>query len=78
MQNQPSDHVNWYSDEAVDQPAHLLKDDTDKIDTADENEKEHEGYYPNQLDDEMKNYHYGDKLMPSYYGWYLSGNDNSY
>lgn len=29
MQNQPSDHVNWYSDEAIDQPAHLLKDDTD-------------------------------------------------
>jgi len=27
-------------------------------------EKEREGMYPNDLDDEMKNYKYGDKLYP--------------
>ena len=35
-----------------------------------ENEKEHEGYYPNKLDDEMRHYTYGDKLTPNYWGWY--------
>jgi hypothetical protein len=27
-------------------------------------DKEWEGYYPNQLDSEMKGYNYGDKLYP--------------
>lgn len=35
-------------------------------------EKEREGMYPNELDDEMQNYKYGDKLYPqwNYYGGY--------
>jgi hypothetical protein len=32
-------------------------------------EKEREGYYPNELDDEMKGYTYGDRLSPSWYGY---------
>ena len=36
---------------------------TDNIDTDFVNEdKEHEGYYPNELDQEMRNYKYGDKI----------------
>lgn len=27
-------------------------------------EKEREGMYPNELDDEMSNYNYGDRLVP--------------
>jgi len=29
-------------------------------------EKEWEGYYPNELDQETKGYHYGDKLYPQW------------
>lgn len=35
-------------------------------------EKEREGMYPNELDDEMQGFVYGDKLDPSWHGW--SGN----
>ena len=35
-------------------------------------EKEREGYYPNELDDEIQGYKYGDKVDPryGYRGWY--------
>lgn len=35
-------------------------------------EKEREGYYPNKLDEEMKDYTYGDRVDPRWsytYGW---------
>jgi hypothetical protein len=35
-------------------------------------EKEWEGYYPNELDQEMKNYKFGDKIHPA--GWNYNNN----
>lgn len=32
-------------------------------------EKERDGYYPNELDEEMQGYHYGDKVIPQYNYW---------
>ena len=41
-------------------------------------EKEREGYYPNELDDEIQGYKYGDKVDPGYHwGWY-GWNDGRY
>ena len=39
--------------------------DQDEIDE----EKEREGMYPNELDDEMHGYVYGDKIIPHWNGW---------
>lgn len=41
-------------------------------------EKEHEGYYPNELDQEMTNYTWGEKLMPAWHSWGWSGNNSGY
>ena len=32
-------------------------------------EKEREGYYPNELDDEIQGYKYGDKVDPGWNRW---------
>lgn len=32
-------------------------------------EKEWEGYYPNELDQEIKGYNYGDRLYPQWQNW---------
>lgn len=41
-------------------------------------DKEWEGYYPNDLDQEMKGYYYGDRLYPYWYNWTNTNNWGSY
>lgn len=64
----------YYQDPALNE---ATRNSTNIIDQSDiTEEKEREGYYPNDLDEEVRNYTYGEKVVSS--GYWQSWWDSNY